>query len=146
MLVNTFLRQPGIGQSGLKFSHPGGCRPPPQRIRRHDIASASRDPSLLQAVGDAGRELGEVAVGLVRRAVRGIEDQRMVLVGSQRLLVPRLAPKREPGPGSRRFTKVPQNQGDQLSGRCIDGGRDDVANLDGVRFRIDQRHDDLWEP
>ena len=59
----------------------------------------------------------------------------MVLVGMQRLLQPRLAPQREPRPGSGRITEVGDGELQQSARERVDRGSDDPTDLHGVRSR-----------
>ena len=107
---------------------------------------APRDARLLQVLVHEHRELLEVRVDRPERRVAQIEHQRVVLVGEKRLLAPRLASEREPGPRVRRIPELADTELQQASRERVDRHRDDVPDLDRVDVRLDERARGLGEP
>jgi hypothetical protein len=70
----------------------------------------------------------------------------MVLVGTQRLLVPGFAAEGEPRPRRRWVAEASDGQLDEAPGEGIDGGPNHMPDVDGVDVGFNQVRGDLREP
>ena len=117
-------------------------RPAQLRMHGHRVADAPGDAGRLEPRGDALGERGEVGVG-IGRARHRLVDERVVLVGVQRLLVARGAAEREPRPRARRVAEIVDREREQLLGHRVDDERADPAHVDRVGVRAHHRRDEV---
>ena len=131
----------GIGQPTLEPEPPLLHRPTPLAVRRDHPRSATRDPRVREPGIHERRQLGEV--GVDRRLVGsiGLVRDRVVLIGRDPLLVPRLAAERQPRPGTRRLTEPIDPELQEPPGQGVARHGPDVGDLERLHARIDQIRD-----
>ena len=116
-------------------------------VRGDHTRPATRDARLLEVLVHEHRELLEVRVDTLRAACRP-RSSTSALSWSvrERLLAPRLAPEREPGPRTRRIAELADTELEEATRERVDRDRDDVPDLDRVDVRLHERARGLGEP
>ena len=129
-----------LGQPGGELLLPTVERDPPPRIGRHDIARAPRVAAFDEGVAHEARQRLEVCRVLGLDVV--VEDEGVVLVGSQCLFLAGPGPEGDPAVWHRRWAEVLLGQAEQPTFHGIPDGGHDPADVLGGGVLVDEEFDD----